>query len=98
VRFNAVDESARSLYAALARIADRELGGDDRAAAEALVARLGKLLAAGSIEPALAAHGVRPAHVPALAAEAAEQWTAQFNPRPVGVPEFRALFEAALGA
>ena len=96
VRFNAADESACALYAILARTADRELDGNDREAAEALVERLQALLAAGAIEPALGAHGVRAADVPALAAEAAEQWTAQFNPRTVGVPEFRALFEAAL--
>lgn len=33
--------------------------------------------------------------LPALAREAAEQWTARFNPRPVGKPELLELYEAA---
>jgi alcohol dehydrogenase len=33
--------------------------------------------------------------LPELAADAARQWTASFNPRPVGEPELRALYEAA---
>jgi alcohol dehydrogenase len=34
--------------------------------------------------------------VPELAAEAAAQWTAQFNPRPVAAPDFEQLYRAAL--
>jgi alcohol dehydrogenase len=33
--------------------------------------------------------------IPQLAEEAARQWTATFNPRPVTAPEFRQLYEAA---
>ena len=32
-----------------------------------------------------------------LAADAAKQWTAGFNPRPVGPPELQELYEAAHG-
>jgi alcohol dehydrogenase len=39
--------------------------------------------------------GVEPAHLPELAAEAAEQWTAGFNPRPVTADDLRKLYEAA---
>jgi alcohol dehydrogenase len=34
--------------------------------------------------------------VPLLAEEAAQQWTAQFNPRPVTAVELARLYEAAL--
>jgi alcohol dehydrogenase len=38
------------------------------------------------------------AEVPALAAEAARQWTAQFNPRPVTETDFAALYQAAFSS
>ena len=37
------------------------------------------------------------ASLSALAAEAAKQWTAGFNPRPVSAADFLALYEAAFG-
>jgi alcohol dehydrogenase len=33
--------------------------------------------------------------IPVLASEAARQWTASFNPRPVGAEDFIRLYEAA---
>jgi alcohol dehydrogenase len=33
--------------------------------------------------------------VPRLAEEAAKQWTAQFNPRPISAADFQQLYEAA---
>jgi alcohol dehydrogenase len=44
----------------------------------------------------LAACGVIEGNIPALAMEAAAQWTAQFNPRPVTVEDCAALYRAAL--
>lgn len=55
-----------------------------------LPALLEQLLAVAGIPPRLRDHGVP--HAAALAAEAARQWTAQFNPRR---PDFVALYEAA---
>lgn len=49
----------------------------------------------GIIVP-LAAHGVTERHLPALAALAAQQWTAGFNPRTVGEPELLAFYRRAL--
>jgi alcohol dehydrogenase len=40
--------------------------------------------------------GVQPKDIPRLAAEAASQWTAQFNPRPVVAADFERLYTAAL--
>ncbi len=43
----------------------------------------------------LADCGVTAEAVPQLAEEAAKQWTAQFNPRPIGAADFQQLYEAA---
>jgi alcohol dehydrogenase len=40
--------------------------------------------------------GVSGGILPLLAEEAAQQWTARFNPRPVGDAEILSLYEAAL--
>ena len=40
--------------------------------------------------------GVASGILPVLAEEAAQQWTARFNPRPVDVAELLQLYEAAL--
>lgn len=96
VRFNAEEPGARAVYAALAASAGWEGARDERAAVEALLAGLASFLAAAGVAPALGEYGVRAEHLALLAEEAARQWTARFNPRPVGEPEFRTLFAAAL--
>jgi alcohol dehydrogenase len=64
--------------------------------AEALAQRLDAMLEVGSIPRRLAELGVTAADVPALAAGAAQQWTAAFNPRPMNETAFRELYERAL--
>ena len=49
---------------------------------EALARRLEELADAGGLRTNLRAAGVKEAELPELAAEAAEQWTGTFNPRP----------------
>jgi alcohol dehydrogenase class IV len=49
---------------------------------QALAARLEELIAAGRLEGNLSKIGVAETDLPDLAAEAAEQWTGTFNPRP----------------
>ena len=44
---------------------------------------------------ALSDCGVKEKDLPMLALEAAKQWTATFNPRPINEQGFLALFEAA---
>ena len=46
--------------------------------------------------PTLASYGVTPELIPQLAAEAAQQWTGRFNPRPVGEGEFAGLYREVL--
>jgi alcohol dehydrogenase len=54
------------------------------------------LLAAARMKTSLRGCGIGEPDVPALAAEAAAQWTAGFNPRPVSVANLTDLYEAAL--
>jgi len=62
---------------------------------EALIAHLESLLNIAAMPRSLAECGVQPALVPTLAAEAAKQWTASFNPRRLAVEDFERLYEAA---
>jgi alcohol dehydrogenase len=64
--------------------------------ATALAARIETMLAAAGLRQRLADHAVQPADVEKLAASAAEQWTARFNPRPVDQASFREIYKLAL--
>ena len=95
VRFNAADPSVAELYRELALAAglcDRT--DTARAACERLAVRLEALLA--STELATSPAGFDALDLDALAADAAEQWTGRFNPRPVGRGELRALYATTL--
>lgn len=97
IRFNAVDPTARARYAALARAAD--LAGPhltDSLAVQMLVDRLSQTLNDAGIPRSLEAVGISADQIDRLAIDAAQQWTANFNPRPAGVDEFRVLYRAAL--
>jgi oxygen-independent coproporphyrinogen-3 oxidase len=97
VRFNAADAASREVYRDLMAAAGlAEERTDPAAAADALASRLERLLAAAGLPARLEACGVKPEDVPALAVEAAGQWTAKFNPRPVAAPDLESLYRAAL--
>jgi alcohol dehydrogenase len=64
--------------------------------AEELATRVEGMLTAAGLPSALSKYGVTPKDVPALAASAATQWTARFNPRPVDEGSFRGIYESAL--
>jgi alcohol dehydrogenase len=66
-----------------------ELGPD-------LAARLDELLAATKMSRRLSECDVSHSAIPMLAEEAARQWTAQFNPRPVTAADFVKLYESCL--
>jgi alcohol dehydrogenase len=96
VRFNGADPAARQAYAQLssgAQIAAR--GHEPDGALDALAGRLEVLLNLAGMPPSLAESGVERARIPELAEEAARQWTAAFNPRPVSKDDFAKLYEAA---
>lgn len=64
--------------------------------AGALAARLDRMLEIAKLPRRLADVGATSEVVPKLAAIAAKQWTATFNPRPVAERDFEAMFRAAL--
>jgi alcohol dehydrogenase len=96
VRFNSVDPDARRGYAELASALEIACVSDGHEqAAEALIARLIRLLNAAGMPRSLTECKVDRAQIPQLAAEAAKQWTASFNPRKIGVEDFVRLYGAA---
>jgi alcohol dehydrogenase len=99
VRFNGAAPVSRSDYAALAAGAGI-VNKDDPvdAAFEGLVTGLEAALNIAGLPPSLAECGVKESAIPALAEEAARQWTANFNPRPVARDDFVALYSTAFGA
>lgn len=94
VRFNAGDPLARARYADMAKSAGLSRSEDENEAVQGLLAFLRRCFADAGIEPSIGAQ-VRSEDVPALAEEASRQWTAQFNPRPVGHGELAALLAAS---
>ncbi|HSD46544.1 MAG TPA: iron-containing alcohol dehydrogenase, partial [Pyrinomonadaceae bacterium] len=69
-------------YGTLLKLSSVGEMNEDLSPTEALARRLEALIAAGRLEGNLNQIGVAKTDLPALAAEAAEQWTGTFNPRP----------------
>jgi alcohol dehydrogenase len=96
VRFNGQHPEALKAYAELASAPEIACVSDGlEEALEALVGHLEMLLNLAGMPPSLADCGVERRMVPTLAQEAARQWTAKFNPRPVSARDFERLYEAA---
>ena len=92
VRFNA--SVAGDDYRDLAAIAGRSAGAGETGA-EALARALVDLHAATGLPRSLREAGVEEDRLPDLSREAAEQWTAGFNPRPAGEKEFLEIYRCA---
>jgi alcohol dehydrogenase len=90
VRWNADHVGDR--YRDLLRLAGADGG---KAPAERLAARLEELAHAGGLPASLREVGVVKSDLPALAADAATQWTGTFNPRPFDAAGALALYERA---
>jgi alcohol dehydrogenase len=82
VRFNGAQLEAALEY--------RELYDGD------LAARISVLLDEAGLPQTLGEFGVKESDIPTLATEAAQQWTAKFNPREVTEQDFAKLYAAAL--
>ena len=93
VRFNAAASEDR--YAELAADLDDVGMATGRPAAERIADWVAGLLDRGRLAGSLAELGIISPDIPALAAAAATQWTAGFNPRTVGVDDLARLYEAA---
>jgi alcohol dehydrogenase len=93
VRFNAVSDD--SPYAELvAALPDGTMAAGHRAG-ERLATWLEGVVAAGGLAPSLTAAGISAPDLGFLAAAAASQWTAGFNPRPVAVDDLAKLYQEA---
>ena len=92
VRFNA--SVAGDDYRDLASVAGRPTAAGETGA-EALARVLVELHAATGLPRSLREAGVEEDRLPDLAREAAEQWTAGFNPRPAGDKEFLEIYRCA---
>lgn len=109
VRWNAEVEEADAAYAGLLAVgavartggtAGVPNGGSREGAGDTLAAWIEEAAAAGGLlEGGLEDEGDRfpESAVAALAAEAAEEWTGRFNPRPFAEESARTLYRAALG-
>jgi alcohol dehydrogenase len=64
--------------------------------AEQLARRIDAMLEIAALPRRLVDFAIQPAAIPELAAQAAQQWTARFNPRPMDEANFRAIYERAL--
>lgn len=76
-------------------IAFADTSGIAFAGASAIADRLAELRAAAGLPERLRDCGVDAGHLSELAAEAAAQWSAGFNPRPVTADDLLAIYEAA---
>jgi alcohol dehydrogenase len=92
VRWNAAVASER--YALLLGAPRRRARDED--ASESLAMRLEDLASAAGLGVRLADSGVEEAHLPELAAQAARQSTAPFNPRPLDATGALEIYRAAL--
>jgi alcohol dehydrogenase len=93
VRFNAA--TVGPLYDELTELAGLANGAPG-ASAESVARRISDMMRAAGLPVALSACGVSGGILPLLAEEAAQQWTARFNPRPVTEADLLTLYEAAL--
>src|SRR2546427_2062746 len=94
IRFNAGDAAAGKVYAELSSAAALTTPGHDHAV-EILVERLEILLDLAHMPRRLSDSGAQRRMIPVLAEEAAGQYTAAFNPRPLSKADFVQLYEAA---
>jgi alcohol dehydrogenase len=95
IRFNAASEQARRGYAELASAPELACVSDGlEPAVDALVEEIESFLRMAKMPSSLGDRGVQQKDLRMLAAEAAKQWTANFNPRPIAEKDFLNLYEA----
>lgn len=94
VRYNALDPKINRLYADLARYAGlvHQDHSDDQAT-QCLIKLLGELLRIAQLSQALEKYDIEDSVLKDLARQAAQQWTVQFNPRPLMSEDFYRLYQ-----
>ena len=93
VRWNAPVAAER--YRELLRLSTANEKGSDDQPSEGLARRLEELSEAGGLGNSLSESGIPSNVLPTLAAEAAEQWTGSFNPRPFDIDGAMEVYERA---
>ena len=97
VRFNAADESIADGYAALVK--DTAVASSNGTlSAEALAQAMEALLDSANLPRDLTAFGVDADQLDVLSKEAAQQWTASFNPRDITAADFTGLYQKAFAS
>ena len=91
IRFNG--DVARDTYRELCARAG--IDTDSAGAPEALACHLEQLIHKTGLPTSLSAFDIPEDQIPMLAAGAAEQWTGEFNPRPLNVQDFEDLYRSA---
>lgn len=89
VEFNGKDDETGRRYISL-------LSGSEEKSTSELSQCLRDLMGILDLLRPLASFGVERENIGALANEAADQWTARFNPRPLTAGDFERIYEAAL--
>lgn len=96
VRFNAANRAALQGYAELASAPEIACVSEGlERAVNAMIARLERLLNLAEMPRSLGHCAVERSRIPQLAKEAAKQWTASCNPRPISAQDFEELYRAA---
>jgi alcohol dehydrogenase len=94
VRWN--ERAVGDRYATLLNLSSASNKNPDLTPTEALARRLEELTEAGGLRADLSGSGIAKNDLPALAAEAAEQWTGTFNPRPFNKDGAMEVYSCAL--
>ena len=96
IRFNAELPAVRRDYSGLLSGIVPSLENSTDLLTEIVAGYIQDFLGIARLPAKLSACGVTEEAIPLLAENAAKQWTAQFNPRPLTVEDFAALYRAAL--
>lgn len=93
VKFNKKDLGTNSIYAELARVSGiASMDCHDEEASGLLIEKIYSILKLAKIPSFLNELGFAPSDIPSLALDASEQWTANFNPRPVSRDGFENIY------
>ncbi len=96
VRFNGEQVEAQKSYAELAILAGISSATENHEAYLNLITWLESILEMAKMPCLLGSCGVVKSKIPTLAEDAAEQWTARFNPRKITAEDFARIYTAAI--
>ena len=93
MKFNKIDLGTNSIYAELARDSGiASMDCHDEEASGLLIEKIYSILKLAKIPSFLNELGFAPLDIPSLALDASEQWTANFNPRPLSRDDFENIY------